>query len=126
MKVLLASAKRDFGEPLDAALCEVKKRIGEKADVIGSDEPNWNDIRQVEGGWDAAYRWAARSFDAIVLLETADGGLGRGQFELAQGFARLGKSVGVLRGDRIHRVSNVRESGDDNWKSYYGVVEVAE
>jgi len=126
MKVLLASAKRDFGEPLDAALCEVKKRIGEKADVIGSDEPNWNDIRTVEGGWDKAYAWAARNFDAIVLLETKDGGLGRGQFELAQGFMRLRKSVGVLRGDRICKVANVRESGDNNWKSYYGVVEVTE
>ena len=126
MKVLLASAKQDFGERLDAATAMVRAKIGTKADVIASDKLNWNDIRQVEGGWDQAYAWASRSFDAIVLLETQDGGLGRGQFELAQGFMRLGKSVGVLRGDRMCKVSNVRASGDNNWKSYYGVCEVAE
>lgn len=126
MRVLVASSKQDFGEPLDNATMQVREKIGMKADVVPSDRVDWDTIKANEGGWDQAYAWASRSFDAIVLLETQDGGLGRGQFELAQLFLSAKKSTGVLRGDRIHRVLSVRPSGDNNWKSYYGVVEVAE
>lgn len=125
MRVLLAVAKADFGPRAEHARAQAQLRVGDKAEVVSAMSINWEQIKNLEGSWEGTYRWAAKNFDAVVLLETLEGGLGRGTYEIGQEFLVRGKPCGVLRGDKIERIARMTPNGaGSDWKLDFARVDV--
>ena len=121
MRLLIAASKVDFGPRLDEAIEQVRRLIRPPLVLVAPTAIPWDRVIQSEGSWDGAYRWAARTHAACCLVETEAGALGRGTYQLAQEFLRVGKRVVVLRDGRLLRVMEVVESGANDWKTDYGV-----
>ena len=122
MKLLVAAAKADFGPRLDEAMAELRPLLKPGLTPVSTADLPWTRVLQAEGSFDGAYRWAARNYAACCLVETAAGALGRGTFQIAQEFLRLGKRMVVLRSGKLHRVVDVAETGAGDWKQNYGSV----
>lgn len=103
---------------------QVRRIVDEnKVQVVPSNALDWTEIKAIKGGWDAAYGWAADSFDAIVLVEMGNGLLGRGQYQLGEEFALRGKRVTVLRerdGKDALLACRVVVADQSDWKAGYG------
>lgn len=121
MRILVVAAKVDSASPRFAdAVAVVRTRVGDRADVVSPSSETWERVRAAEGGWKGLPRWAVREFDALVVLETERGGLGRGTFDVAVAFLTAAKPVAVVRGGQLLRVHGVGPTGEGDWKEYWG------
>lgn len=121
MRILVASSKMDFYK-LYGATELVRNKLQNTAQVVNGEDVPWDSILETEGSWDEVYNWSARAFDALVVVETDEGGLGRGTYEMVKRFLDKNMSVGVIRGKEIKEVKEVRLFNKQNWTSNYGVV----
>jgi hypothetical protein len=121
MKLLVTASMPDL-DKLPSAVEKVKIKTEGKAQVISGNNVPWESILVTEGNWNAVYDWVARVYDGLVLLETEEDALGRGTYEMAKRFITAGKTVGVLRGDEVKEVKDVRVFNKNNWRNAYGIV----
>lgn len=120
---LVAAAKTDMGEKLTKTMNDLAK-LGLKNQLKSVADIDWAQVRDSEGGWEQAYLWTTRKFDALILIETASCGLGKGQASMAQGFLRASKPVGVVRNGKILQVSRVVPWNNRDWANEFARVEV--
>lgn len=125
MRILLTASKIDFPK-LAVAVQTVRDKMKNTAQIISGDDIDWPSILETEGSWDGVYAWTKRAFDGLILVETDEGGLGRGTYEMAKLFLEANLPVGVIRNKELKEVRSVRLSDQKNWISNYGVVEVKE
>jgi len=98
--------------------------------VQRDNEIDWHTLRTTHGGFGAAYRWAADTYDKLVMIEHVVGlddapVIAKGQYTMAQYFLERGKGVGVWRPDGMHKVVALRVYDRHNWKAGYGQVVLA-
>jgi hypothetical protein len=74
----------------------VRMLIPPTTNLLVAEPKWWEALKVIAGSWPKAYVKAAVLYDGIVLWRTSVGGLGRGQFDLAENFLKQGKSVGTV------------------------------
>lgn len=121
-RLLVSCAKDDFGPRLDAHVAQVRSLVKKTVKVVSCAEIDWKRVQREQGSWEGAYRWTARSFDVVVVVETEEGTLSRGVFQIAEEMQAVGKRVLVLRNGGLALVRELRLTGCDNWRSNYGAV----
>lgn len=90
--------------------------------VICSDDIEWEPIRAAQGGWEEMYKWPVRNFDCLIVLETEQDALARGQTSMVQEFFLAGKPVGVVREGRIWRAVQIVYLPEEDWRRAYARV----
>lgn len=122
MKILIAACMDDcYNGTLEEAASELRRRVDPvEATVHSVNEIDWANLRAATGGFDGAYAAVAREFDALVMIETAEGGLGRGVYEIADGMHKQNKSLAVWRNGEAVDVSHVEVWDANNYKERYG------
>ena len=117
--ILVSTAKAEFFK-LDEACTIVQKKVGDNAEITRADKVDWEAWKAEHGGWDAAYKYASKHFDTLVLVLTDEGALGRGQYELGQDFQAAGKVVALLDRDSLYPIKGFTEVGPGaDWKTRY-------
>lgn len=123
MKILIAPAKAEMNK-CDEAEALVKSKMKDEAEVVRADAIDWEQWKAETGSWNGAYALAAKKYDRLVLTETADGGIGKGQHSLWMFFAAAQKRVGIIRHNsvKIDRVDYVSLNTNGDWKTCYATV----
>ena len=121
MRILVTASIQDF-DKLEKAVVAVRQKVVNTAQVISGEDVPWESILATEGSWDGAYSWAVRAFDALTVVETESGCLGRGTYEMVRKFLDKSMSVGVVRGEEIKEVKDVRVFDKHDWKQNYGIL----
>lgn len=122
IQLLVSAALADYGPRLDAAVEAARRIVKPDVVVVPCTRFDWKKIMREQGSWEGAYRWAARTFDAVLLVEPAGGTLSRGVYQIAEEFRRAGKRVVVQRGEKLVLVKELRLTGSDDWKANWGTV----
>jgi len=125
MKLLLIASKVTKKDDVDTAANIIRRATEGRFELKTSNDIDWTKVRENEGGWNGLPPWMARNFDALAVIETDRGGLGRGTYDAAIAFLNAGKPIAVVRGEELKRVTEVVPTGEDDWKTYYGKVIVA-
>lgn len=118
-KRVLISAPMKMADAEDEAEGLISEGVGDSAEIVRAHSLDWNSIRAAEGGWDQAYRWAAKSFDILVMCPVRPGVLSRGVYTMVRKFLAVNKRVAVAESGTLAKVSAVYREGDD-WKGGFG------
>lgn len=89
--------------------------------IKGPSDIDWPAVLDTIGGWKYVPSWVLKNFDGIVLIETNDEGLGRGQYDIAKELLAKGKQVFVLR-DELHIVNSLLVADPNDWQNYFGII----
>ena len=134
MRVLIAGSKTASEEELAHAAMAVRARLeatgATDVEIVNPSPARWEDIRRLEGGWEALYRWVARAHDGVVLLPVRMAGdgavLSRGCYEIASLVRAAGKLVAVYDGQRLRRAAELRRLPEADWKRGWGEARLAD
>lgn len=134
-KLLATAAIRDCGWPLQQAVADARKYFPSDWVILPAGQINWEGLKErFNRNWDAMNHYLATGrvdgkplYDALAVLETKAGGLGRGTFTLAVEFLAAEKSICVLRkGQKPQRCRVEEWKGMADWKLRYGRVVIIE
>lgn len=97
----------------------LRSRAESGVKVTRDEELDWTQLRQTEGSYNAAYRWAARHFDRFVLIEANGGVIAKGQTTIAEYAMQEDRPVVVWRDGRGYRVTGLERISGGDWGRNY-------
>ena len=123
-RVLICTRKNRTPDEARASRLAYEFAVGKGTDAVVDDRYDWRQIQAENGGYRGAYDWAGRAHDAIILIESPEVALGRGQYEIAAAALRHNKRVYVWRDGALSRVRALSPLECADWKAAYAEVEL--
>jgi len=121
-RVLVTTSKDSWSKLPAAVRVTNAHQFASPVEVVSAAQIDWQTVVGLYG-WKGLPDWILREYVALVVVETSRGGLGRATYDIVKKFLESGRSVAVVREDKLAKVKEVRLSGEENWANYYGVIE---